>query len=241
MELLTLRGHSGSVTDAVFSADGRHLATAGGHSLTGGEVRLWDATTPSVAERLQCIAKLRTAALFGQGLLRDEVVQALRDDDALGDDMRSRALAAAEDGLEDADAVNLAAWAVVKVPSRDAAAYRAALRRIQTACDRDPADADALNTLGAAHYRLRQYPEAVMALKRAQKMHAAVRPSMATGDLVLLAMALYQLDDKPAAEQTLKELRAVLNEHLNVADDDWKPLLAEAEALLKCAPLLPRK
>jgi hypothetical protein len=228
-ELLTLRGHTGPVGGA-YSPDGRRLA-CWGDDQDDQTVRVWEASPvpADVSRRRGVVSDVH--ALFAGGLLREEVLAALRKDPTLNEADREFALQVAQTHSEDANALNEAAWAVVK--SRDAGkdAYTVALRRAEAAVRLAPGHGKILNTLGVAHYRLGDHAKALETLEQSRQLNAAISPLPA--DLAFLALAHQQLGHKGQAQATLARLREVMKQPAWEKNADAQDFLREAEGLIE--------
>src|SRR5262249_47864636 len=120
-------------------------------------------------------------------------------------------LQAAQTHSEDPVLLNEAAWKVVRQPGGAKEAYALALRQAEAAVRADTEDADNLNTLGVARYRIGQCPEALIALSKSEKLKRA-REGSHPADLAFLAMAHHQLSQKDEAKATLARLREVMKQ-----------------------------
>jgi dipeptidyl aminopeptidase/acylaminoacyl peptidase len=234
-ELLSLKGRTGSgifggVYGVAFSPDGQRLASAG----MDRTVRVWEASpVPAEVSRQRGLVR-DIHALFAGGLLREEVLAALRKDPLLNDADREFALHVALIHSEDATALNKGAWEVVR--SRDAGkdAHAVALRRAEAAVRLAPGDGNILNTLGVAQYRMGVHAEALETLEQSAKLNAAQGPY--PSDLAFLAMAEQQLGHKEQAKATLARLRKVMNEPAREKNAEGQGFLREAEELIEGKP-----
>jgi DNA-binding beta-propeller fold protein YncE len=225
-ELLSLKGHSGSVWGVVFSPDGRRLASA---SLDR-TVRVWEGppVPPEVWRRRGLVSDVRT--LFTTLPLREEVLAALRKDPTLTEADRDFAFQVAQTHEEDAEALNGAAWAVIKGRDAGKEAYAAALRRAEAAARLAPGNGNVLNTLGIAHYRLGDYARALETLEKSANLNAAKGPPVT--DLAFLAMAHQHLGHKEQARATLDRLREVMKQPGWEKNAEAQGFLREAEGLI---------
>jgi WD40 repeat protein/serine/threonine protein kinase len=228
-ELLTLQGHIHLVLGVAFSPDGRQLASTD----FGEMARVWEASPMPPGVWRQRALVSRVHALFTEMVLED-VLATLRKDRTLNEADRDYALHVAQTHGEDAEALNEAAWAVVK--SRDAGkdTYAAALRRAEVAVRVAPGDGNILNTLGVAHYRLGDYAKALKTLEQSEKLNAK-QIGMQPADLAFLATAHQQLGHKEQAQATLTQLRELMKQ------PDWKENLEAQDFLREAGGLIEGK
>jgi tetratricopeptide (TPR) repeat protein len=73
------------------------------------------------------------------------------------------------------------------------------LRQAEAACRLAPNDADYLNTLGVAYYRMEKYVEAVAALEKSLSGHAPM--GLDALDLYVLALCHYRLGNAAKARE----------------------------------------
>jgi hypothetical protein len=175
------------------------------------------------------------AALFSDGRLRDEVVEAVRAQPGLDPEVRALALELARTRFI-AGALNDASWPVVMDPGSAPAAYRLALRRAEAASGDLPDNSRVMNTLGVAQYRVGLYREALATLSRSNTLNGGREPA----DLAFLAMAQQSLGQHEAARQTLSQLRAAMKTPSGITSPaDSAAFLREAEALIELDPAFP--
>src|SRR5262249_20053378 len=129
---------------------------------------------------------------FARLLLRSDVGDSLRADQALGDEVRQLALQLAEEHDEVPKQIDDAVWPVVQERGGDPAAYRLALRRQEAACRLIPESGPYVSTLGLAHYRLGQFQEAEAALQSAERLNALRSKESWPPDLALRALLQLQ-------------------------------------------------
>jgi tetratricopeptide (TPR) repeat protein len=202
-----------------YSPDGERLASAG----QDGTVRVWEAMPVSAVLSHQRALVSEVHELFAELLLREEVLTALRKDPTLNEADRDFALQVAQTHSEDEQALDAAAWAVVKRRDAGKDAYAAALRRAEAAVRLAPGDGGMLNTLGVAQYRLGDYAKALETLQQSERVNAAQRPFLA--DPAFLAMAHQQLGHKEQAQGTLARLRELMKQSGSAAVADAQGFL----------------
>jgi WD40 repeat protein/serine/threonine protein kinase len=171
--------------------------------------------------------------LFAKPLLRSEVLATIRADAGLSKLVRQEALKLAETLPENATRLNDASWAVIRQPGGGAAAYQRALRQAEAACRLAPNDANYLNTLGVAYYRVGQYAEAVATLEKSLPGDAS--NGVDACDLYFLSMCHARLGNAAKARECFE--RAKDSQQRNAARlpgqaEDWNQFRNEAEALL---------
>jgi WD40 repeat protein len=131
--------------------------------------------------------------LFASGLFRDEVVERLRTDPALGEPARHEALVLAETSADKPRSLDRASRNVVRRSGAAASAYKRALRQAECACRLAPYVGAYQTTLGMAQYRSGRYAEAVDTLIRADRLNAPAARGSLAADLAFLAMAQHGL------------------------------------------------
>jgi tetratricopeptide (TPR) repeat protein len=173
--------------------------------------------------------------LFAKLLLRSEVLAAIRADASLSEAVRQEALKLAETFPENAAALNDASWAVVHQPGADTAAYQRALRQAEAACLLFPNDANVVNTLGVAYYRVERYKEAVAALEKSLAGYSS-KGIDDPSDLYFLAMCHCRLGNAAKARECFE--RAKDSQQRNAKRrpkeqlEELNQFRSEAEALL---------
>jgi tetratricopeptide (TPR) repeat protein len=172
------------------------------------------------------------ASLFDKLLLQSEVMQAIRQEPTLGEELRDEALAEAARTLSNPFRLNEASWAVVRQVDADEAAYRRALRYAEAASQLLPDNGLILNTLGVAQYRAGQYAAALETLMRADKINSMLFNGSIPPDLAFLAMAQQQLGQPALARATLTNLRESLKNPRWGNDGENQAFQREAEALI---------
>jgi WD40 repeat protein len=220
-EALALPASGASYGRLLFSPDGGRLAWLHGDGLT-----VWDGT-PLPPERLYGrAARVRVKALFDRLLLKDEVLEALRKEEAPGEGFLDVARAALDEVEEDAARLDEVSWSVVSAPGADADDYRLALRQSEAACRLEPDNPDAVNTLAASCYRVGDDARALKELGRARGMRTAEAPD----DFLLLALVRWRRGDKVQARADLDKARELMRRPEHKDDKQLQGLLHEAEA-----------
>jgi WD40 repeat protein/serine/threonine protein kinase len=161
---------------------------------------------------------------------RDVVIENVRTNRALSDEVREEALALLERWPGNASVLNNASWAVVARSGRDQAAYRLALRQAEEACRLAPNIIGFLNTLGVAQYRARKYQQAVDTLTHCHQLR---KNGSDPTDLAFLAMAHACLGQTEKARDCLNRLRETMNRPEWVRNREGQSFLREAEELLQ--------
>src|SRR5262249_5394503 len=170
---------------------------------------------------------------FAKLLLREEVVDSLRADAALRDEVRQVALQLAEEHDEDPIELDKAAYAIVRKPGAGDADLRRALRRVEAACRLFPSNGVADNTLALVRHRLGEYDQALAALARAEPHNVARFGGPWPRDLAVRALAQVRLGRIDQAKATVAQLRNRLKEPRWANAPEARALLAEATALLE--------
>jgi WD40 repeat protein len=190
----------------------------------------------SWATRIRGLAKSLASSLFARLLLRADVLDSVRTDPALAPEVRATTLALAETWPESAEALNSAAWALVKLSNRPEADSRHGLRLAEAAVRIGPDnDGVYLNTLGVAQYRTCQYKKAQATLTRSNELRGNREPA----DLAFLAMAQHRLNHVNEARATLELLRAIMKDPNYLASEEDQGFLREAESVILNSDVLP--
>jgi WD40 repeat protein len=204
-----------------FSPDGRRMLTLRPRSAS-----IWDLTPFAEDHGDQREAVPLFRYYLEKLWLKEEVLQAIRQDGTARAPVRQRALALAERYRELPARLNAQSWRVVRSATGGADVYRLALRQAEAASRLEPTNADYLITLGAAYYRVSQAVEAVQTLTRANALHLG-RPS----GLAFLAMAQKRLGQNECLT-TLNRFQEDMNKAPAYRDREARDLLAEARAVI---------
>lgn len=211
------------------SPDGLRVAVG----CRNGHLLLLDATPLAPEQRIEREAARLVRSLFDRLVTRSAVQEDLATA-ALTERLRQEARARAERFLQDPAALNNASWQVVSQPKSPEAAYRRALVQAEEAARLSPGDADVLNTLGVAQYRVGQYRAARDTLTASDKAHSARSPLPA--DLAFLALAHHHLGEAEQAAAVLARLRQAMRQKRWANDAEAKAFLKEVEATLSAPP-----
>jgi tetratricopeptide (TPR) repeat protein len=172
--------------------------------------------------------------LSKEWLLREELAEAVAAEPNLRDDVRRRAIGIAEQWPKDGSALNIAAWEVVKEPSRPTEDYLRALRSAQVASESDRDDGFILNTLGVAQYRAGEYEQAIQTLTRSLDLNAKANGGTPhPADVAFLAIAQHQLGRTDEARRLLGELRELAMLPVLAGNAEAQSFLREAEQLIE--------
>jgi len=213
-QVMSLRGHRSGVRAVVFDSTGRFLFTGG----ADGDIRVWDGGSP--AERA-------VDRLFGELLLADDVIAAIRSSAELDEAARAEATALAESRRLDAGELSSLARAAAMNPYLRPRDYAVAVRRARAALRSRPDDDGRLNTLGAALYRAGELEEARAVLERAS---ASVEESPFR--CAFLALTLAELGRQEAARAELENLQRLTDDERWSSDASILALLAETRKAL---------
>src|SRR5207244_280571 len=129
-----------------FSPDGQRLASASDDKT----VKIWDATPVSEESSLQRQAISYFRFVATTVVLKDEMIQQIRQTPTLSEAVREQALAFCKDYREVPDRLNEASRSVVRGSWARPGVYPLALRQAEAACRQETHNGPFLRTLGAA-------------------------------------------------------------------------------------------
>jgi len=229
-ELLTLRAQF-QVFSVAFSPDGKAIAAG----INPGIV-LWESNAPTGGyeprKNGEAARKLVDELYQNQGYYY-EVIDKLQADKTLDEPVRKLALQIANSRKwEDAEKLKEQSLEVVRLPSGDPNAYRAALEKAEKANRLEPNEPSILTMLGVAQYRMGKYEDALKTLTKTDKIRTDAnepRPE----DVAFIAMALHKLGRADEAKAALERLRTLLKDERFAQDEQAKAFLAEAEKLIE--------
>src|SRR5207249_4384911 len=121
--------HTRAVHSVAFSPDGQRLAAASQYQT----VKVWDATPVSEASNLQRQAISYFRFVAETVVLKNEMIQQIRQTPTLSVSVREQALALARDYHEVPYQLNAASWSVVRWSWARPGAYPLALRQAEAA------------------------------------------------------------------------------------------------------------
>jgi tetratricopeptide (TPR) repeat protein len=181
-------------------------------------------------------------SLFAEQTPKPKVIESLRKDDVLSEEVRQEAVTLAEHWPVErtylqahihAEALNLASWAVVVKPGGTETSYHEALHRAERACRLAPKNGSILNTHGVAQYRVGKYQQAIESLSRSKELNAALYKEPIPVDLAFLAMAHSRLGQKQKAQEYFNSLLETMKKPRWANDEESQALLREADTLLR--------
>jgi WD40 repeat protein/serine/threonine protein kinase len=189
------------------------------------------------ANRVRRRAEAIVWPLFGEMLLRDDVLAALQARPAADAEIQAACLTLARTWPESAFACNGAAWALVRERGRSETMYERGTRLARSACQLEPGNGAFLNTLGVAQYRLGSVVEALATLTRSNEIQKGKEPT----DLAFLAMTYQRLGKPTEARANLDRLRYItrdLGPNAPLTTENIA-LLEEAEAVVLLDAVFP--
>jgi WD40 repeat protein/Flp pilus assembly protein TadD len=226
--LLVFKGRSGWGSWTAYSPDRFSLASSG----FDGTVRILDGQPWSSAIQMENEAFALTHGLFARPYLKAQVIEEIRKNMTITDEVRRRALDLAQVYTDEPDRFRLAAWEVIRHRGATQGMYLLALERIQTALRLDPDRGVSLTAQGIALYRLERYADALDTLIRAAKLDQAAEPA----NLAFQAMAEQALGNVEEAGARLHELRELMQKPSFTRDEEALSFLAEAQSCLGTRP-----
>jgi WD40 repeat protein len=185
---------------------------------------------PKYARReVECEAARLVKQLFGQALFRDEVIERLRTEPTASEAVRQHGLELACHHLEDAKALDQAAWRALRHPLPPGPELDRALRQAEAAnriIATTPVRGKLPTTLGVAYYRAGRYQEAATVLADAARRYQF------PPNLAVLAMAHSRLGQVEKARAEFQELQEMMAQAFWERVPDAKSFYREAESLL---------
>jgi WD40 repeat protein/serine/threonine protein kinase len=240
--VFTLRGHTSGVVSVAVSHDGRQIAS-GSIDYTA---TVWSTEIPEEQARFD--RSLRRSAveyvqtLFARHLLKEDVLDAIRNHEYLSPRFRAVAVDLAEHRAEDAATLYESALLTLLRPGSPSSEQQLALRRLQAACRVVAHDADRLaeyrHALALALYRTGQPGRALQILHDPAASDGNARradPALPM-HLAVSAMCNAQSGRIEVARAALEQLRRLVRSDPWLHDQKALDLLREAEALLANAP-----
>jgi WD40 repeat protein len=225
--VFTLRGHLKGILGVACRTDGRSIATAS----IDRTARIWD-----VSDADDVIIRRRAVRIvadwFQELLIKNDVINRVRNDRSLDDSLRSVALSLAENIREDPKALNNEGWLIAAAPHREATDYLRAVRYAEAACRHTPESGSCLNTLGVARYRAGQYRQALEDLERSLKLNTTEDGDPTPADVAFVAMTQYQLGQVDESQKALDQLRGIMKRPNWAKDSESRAFFAEATALI---------
>jgi WD40 repeat protein/serine/threonine protein kinase len=239
-EVLSLKFTNEPVTAVAFSQDGQRLAAGVGrpgtrsfsdHPLPGHDVHLLDIRplTETIRQEREAASVYRAAV--EAALLKEEVLEFIRQDATISDAVRQQALTFADHYRPESYRLRAAAWAVVCRPDATVEACRRALHCAELAERQEPNRCEFLGALGAAQYRAGQYPQAVATLTTVADMRPQSWGQIYALHPLFLAMARSQAGQKAEAEAALQKYRET-SAGMGYGEES-KILLREAEKVVE--------
>ena len=132
-----------------------------------------------------------------------------------------------------AASLNQSSWNVVRSPTASDTRYRQALRWAEQACELHPDNANLLNTLGVAQYRVDDFLAARATLTRAKQLRGGNESGRdATWDLVFLAMTEHRLGAIAAAQTLWQQVQRAIEVHELHRNRELQAFVREARSLI---------
>jgi WD40 repeat protein/serine/threonine protein kinase len=180
-------------------------------------------------------------SLFFRPRFREEVLKELQSDPSLSEPLRRQALEIARDYPEQPAQFQVHSLETTLPTWATADQYRRALAEAEAACRLQPRVGLNWTTLGAAHYRLANYAEAVRALTQALELNRADAEVCPVVDLTFLAMAQHRQGRVDEAKKTMNRLRATLTDPRWSSQKAFKAFARQAEMVVEASPQNPAK
>jgi WD40 repeat protein len=177
----------------------------------GESVALQEVLKPNPVLDRQREAERLVTSLFDRLIRKSAVLNHLRQDTNVEEELRAEALARAERHEPDAVYLNTQSWMVVRDPNGSPEQYARALAQAEEACSLLPENGLARNTLGVAQYRMGNYEQAVETLVRSEPLNRDAAGRSAPCDLAFLSMAQHRAGLNQQALATFDRLQRTMN------------------------------
>jgi WD40 repeat protein len=184
--------------------------------------------------RRQADALIWSLAL--QGFPRADLLAEINAQRGLPEDVRAEALTQAEQFVENPEWMNSFSRKTLLRHDREPSDYTLALHQAQAICRLGPENRDYRVTLGIAHYRVKDYDEALNTLQQARRLFSDAIQPPPPALLAFLAMTYHQLGNRLQAQRTLEQLREAMRRPAGAGQDEANAFRTEAEALLTGKP-----
>jgi tetratricopeptide (TPR) repeat protein len=184
---------------------------------------------------LECKAARLVRSLYGQALLRGEVLERLAQATGISDRVRALAVELAKRYPEQADALADASWRAVRQPGTSGAPLDRALRQAETAYHIAPRSGTIPTTLGVGYYRAGKYREALRVLREADSLDVTTGSNTFPPTLAIEALALLKLGKPEEAEATFSRLQKLMAEPTWRGNPEALALFREAQAAFKAS------
>jgi tetratricopeptide (TPR) repeat protein len=231
-ELLPLRAGS-SIYDVSFSPDGKTIDAG----TAEGWIIFWESKEPTGGyepRRNAEIARRLVEDLYRKFGSYHDVIRQVQGDATLDSPVRKAAIQIADTyKWKDADTLRADAWATVRLPDKDVAAYQVAMEKVNKANALEPNDPAILDVLAAAQYRLGSYEDARKTLAKSAQILSDAGEEPDPGNVAFTAMTLHKIGRADEAKAALDQLRELCKDEQFAEDMEVQELLAEAEGLIE--------
>lgn len=183
--------------------------------------------------RIRQDASRLVKSLFAKLLLQSSVIEAIRQDTTLDEELRKEALHHASRTEENLRRLKEASSKVLRRPDADEPDYSSALQYAQAASRLRPGEGPILTLLGVAQYRVGDYQAALETLTRSENINSTGPDGTRPADLAFLAMTQYQLGNRALARATLDRLRETVKNPRWANNANPQAFVQEAEILIR--------
>ena len=129
--------------------------------------------------------------------------------------------------------LNASSWNIVRSPKASPERYQQALGWARQACEMNRRNANLLNTLGVAQYRIGDYQAAEKTLQQAMTLRPDSDSNKDSAwDHVFLAMTWQQLGKSQQAQRALEQVRDLISLHQLERNRELQAFMREAQRLI---------